>query len=86
MEAFSKKNMIMTLAAILVFGFGIMAYSLSTSSNRKNTSAFDNEIAKIKIQSDSDEINDIEKDLDNTNFSDSDKELREIEAELNNLK
>jgi len=85
MEAFSKKNFILTLSAILVVGLAIMAISLTQNKKKSDTEAFKSEINEIKNQSDSTEVNDIEKDINNTDFSDIDNDLQNIETELNNL-
>lgn len=75
----NKKNTILTLALTVVF-FGVIAYLLTTGG--LSLSSFDREINKIKTQSSSDEIEAIEKDLQETDLSDIDKELGDIEREL----
>ena len=73
----TKNNflLIMTIAA-LVF-IGITAYFLSNSST-----LFQQEIAKLNTQSSSSEIESIEKDILGTDLSGLDKELSEIEEEI----
>jgi len=77
----NKKNTILVLAAALIF-FATIAYWLSSSKYAENL-IFSREIKQIQGQSTSDEIGAIEKDLQETNLSDIDKELEDIEAELN---
>jgi len=65
----------MTIAALIFVS--IAAYFLSNSST-----LFQQEIAKFKTQSSSSEIDSIEKDILNTDLSGLDKELTEIEEEI----
>ncbi len=73
----NKKNTILILSLAVVF-FGVIAYLITTG----GFSSFNREINKIKKQSSSDEIEAIEKDLQATDLSDIDKELEDIENEL----
>lgn len=77
----NKKNTILVLAVALIF-FVAVAYWLSTSGYAENL-LFTREIKQAQKQSTSDEIEAIEKDLQETDLSDIDKELEDIEAELN---
>ena len=76
-----KKNTILILAAILVILLGATAYWLSTSDYGENL-VFTRELKQIEKQSSSDEVEAIEKDLLETDLSGIDKELKDIEAEL----
>lgn len=85
MEIVSKKNFLILLAAILVVALPIMA-SRTFKKQTKQPIVKDNyeqEIRQIQNQSTSDSIGDIEKDLNSTDFSQIDKELQDIENELN---
>lgn len=77
----NKKNTILVLAAALIF-FTAVAYWLWSSKYVENL-IFSGEIKQIQKQSTSDEVEAIEKDLQETGLSDVDKELEDIEAELN---
>ena len=81
MKLISKKNFLIILAAALVVAFGIMALSLANRS--KKAFSYETEIKSIQKQSDSDSVEAIEKDLDKTDLSDIDKELQDIDKELN---
>ncbi len=76
-----KKNTILILAAILVILLGATAYWLSTNGYGENL-VFTRELKQIEKQSSSDEVEAIEKDLLETDLSGIDKELEDIEAEL----
>ena len=82
MQLVSKKNFIITLAAILVIAMGMMAIVMTIQQLKTAPSAYDASIEKMETQSTSDNLNDIEKDLNETDFSDLDKELDDIEKEL----
>jgi hypothetical protein len=74
----TKNNFILILAAAAITLIGFFAYFF----NRSNTT-FKQEIAKLRTQSSSNEIESIEKDILDTDFSDLDKELSDIEKEIN---
>ena len=77
----TKKNTILSLAAVSVV---IIAGALILTERKSlKEIRFDNEIKQIETQSSSDEIEAIENDLENTDFSDLDRELQDIELELN---
>lgn len=81
-----SKNQILTplLAGLFVVGLLIMAYTLSRGklTNTKET-AFDKEIKEIQTQSPSDETSAIEADLNETDLSDIDQDLNNLESEFN---
>lgn len=81
-NAFISRNFMMILAAALVVGMGIMAY-LTYFNFGEEPKIADEQAEKLEVQSDSSEVEDIENDLKETEFSDIDKELVDIEAELN---
>jgi hypothetical protein len=84
MQLVSRKNFILFLAAILVAGFAYMALTLAQQSfkTKSTLTMAEKEIQQIKEQSTSDELEDIEKDLLETDLIDIDKELQDIEKEL----
>ena len=73
-----NKNLIMWLAGFLVVALGIMAYLTYGKST-----PVDVQTAIISKQSSSDELDAIETDIEATEFDDLDKELIDIENELN---
>lgn len=75
----TNTNLILALA-IFVVVMGIVAYILSLYSN--SYQIFESKIKTTEIQSDSTEVEEIEKDLNTTDLSDLDKELSDIEAEI----
>lgn len=77
----SNKNTILVLAAVSVILIAITLLLSKRESVEKVR--FDSEIKQIETQSSSDEIGAIEKDLEDTDLSDLDRELQDIEAELN---
>ena len=84
MQLVSRKNFIIFLAAILVVGFAYMALTLAQQSfkTKRTLTVAEKEIQQINEQSTSDELEDIEKDLLETDLIDIDKELQDIEREL----
>lgn len=84
MQIVSRKNFLLLLAALCVVLLGYMALNLAQQRSRKHTplTETDKEIQQIQSQSSSDEIEDIEKDLIDTDLIDIDRELQDIEDEL----
>ena len=79
-----KNKGILVLLSILVIVLSFFAYLIS--SNKLTSSvdvAYKNEIQKMENVSDSDSLDDIEKDLDDTDLDSIDAELTLIENELN---
>ena len=74
----TKNNFVLILAAATIIFLGISAYFLNTS----NTT-FKQEITKLKTQSSNNEVGSIEQDILGTDLSGLDKELSEIEKEIN---
>lgn len=80
------KNTLIILAAlliVLVLAVVILVkqgYKLPLLPSTENQ--FETEIQKLETQSSSNEVGDIEKDLNSTDFKDLDKELEDIEKEL----
>jgi len=73
----------MFLAAILVVTLGFMAiYLTKKPKGPASVTESDKEIQEIQQQSKSDEVMEIEKDLYTTDLNDLDKELQDIENEL----
>ena len=84
MQLVSRRNFIIFLAGILVVALGLMAMTLVLQ-NQIGTSmpeTYQQEIQKVQTQSESDNIDAIEKDLMETDLNDLDKELQDIESEL----
>lgn len=75
----NSKNLLLTLAAILVVGLAIMAY---VTYNMPQVES-DVQTATLMKQSKSDDTDSIEKDLDDTELDDMDQELDDIDKELN---
>lgn len=88
MKLTSNKNIIILLAALLVVAFAFMALVLlpkkRVSVPKKQTrTGYEQEIDQIETQSTSDTVESIEADLGETDLSDLDRELQDIENELN---
>jgi hypothetical protein len=81
MNIIPKKQWLLFLAALVLVMMGIMAYVITIKKSEKEAT-FEQQISEMKEQSNSDNLNDIEEDVDNTDFSDVDKELNLIEKEL----
>ncbi|MBU0569372.1 hypothetical protein KKB40_01155 [Patescibacteria group bacterium] len=77
----AQKNMFIALTAIMVVIMGIIAL-VTIKKTKPTPSAFNREVVQITTQSNSDEIDAIEKDLMDTDFENLDKELKTIETEL----
>lgn len=88
MEIVSKKNFLILLSAILIVALPIMAMTLSKRQTKQPVPKdnYEQEIRSIQSQSTSDNLVEIERDLSNTDFSQIDKELQDIENELNSGK
>lgn len=85
MQIVSRKNTILLLAAILVVLFSLVIVSSRRRIDRVSTSSrqtppFERQ---LETQSTSDEVEDIETDLRNTDLTAIDVELQTIENELN---
>ncbi|MGB6839338.1 MAG: hypothetical protein WBE27_03675 [Microgenomates group bacterium] len=74
-----KKNTILILAVALVF-FAALAFWLTKY--KPSNIFFQREIQKLETQSSSDEVGAIEGDLEETDLSNLDKELGDIEKEI----
>jgi len=77
-----KNRGIIALLCILVLVLGFFGYLLANN-NLTNPKEFEREITKVETTSKSDEIADIEDDLEETDIESSDEGLLEIESELN---
>ncbi len=77
----SIKNTIIILAAtsIIFIAIGFLLTNRESAEKMR----VESEIRQMESQSSSDEVGAIEKDLDDTDLSDLDRELQDIEAELN---
>lgn len=73
---------IIVLLVILVLVLGVVAY-LFSSNTLVSPAKYEKEIVKVETMSESDNVSDIEDDLDATEFDNLDAELSIIEAELN---
>jgi len=86
MEIIPKKHTLLFLAALLVVLLGIMAYVIRQQNLARRflqPSEFDKELSQIQEQSESDDVDAIEEDIGETDLEDADKELQDIERELN---
>ena len=75
------KSLIVVLAAALIIILGGLAYLLS-SGKLISSIPFEREVAQYETMSASDELDAIETDLNNTELENLDKELVDIQAEL----
>ncbi len=73
----TKNNFVLILTVAVIIFLGIFAYFFSNSDI-----SFKQEIAKLKTQSSSNEVGSIEQDILGTDLSNLDKELSEIEKEI----
>ncbi|MBI4153392.1 hypothetical protein HY503_00110 [Candidatus Woesebacteria bacterium] len=73
-----SKNSLLILALLALIILASAGYLLS-----KKSLEISPEITRLNSQSSSDEVDAIEKDLEETDFNDLDAELTDIEAELN---
>ena len=77
-----KNHGIIALLCILALVLGIFGYLLATE-KLTNPLEFEREIVKVETVSESDETEDIEEDLEQTDVESGDEELLKIESELN---
>lgn len=77
-----KNKLVISLLAILVIVLSVFAYVLSTKT-LESTKSFEREITKVEEVSDSDEVESIDEDLDQTDVDSLDKEMLDIQAEIN---
>ena len=82
----TSKNTTLFFAAIVIVLLGIMAYKtyrgkIAVTPQQKEAT-YEQEVKMIESQSDSDTVDDIEKDLIDTQLNGLDKELMDIEKEL----
>jgi CBS-domain-containing membrane protein len=82
MELINKKNELMVLAAIVTILLFVMGYTLYNRTNKSNQPV-DFMTKQLTTQSETDDINSIEADLNNTDLDNIDKEIQGIESELN---
>ena len=75
-------RLVIILAAALLVVLGAVAYLLS-SGKLTSEVPFETSIQNTEVQSDSDEVSDIEADLNQTDVEGIDKELDDIEVEIN---
>lgn len=86
MQIISKKNFFIILAGFVVIVLSIAVISAARKvkkTKEPSPTTFEQEIRQLQTQSISDETNDIEKDLKETDFSNIDKELQDIEDQFN---
>ena len=67
MQLVSRKNFLITLAAVMVVAMGIMALSL-IQKRKAPKSDFDKQIEQVQTQSESTDIESLEKDLSQRNL------------------
>lgn len=73
----TKNNFLLILTVAVIIFLGIFAYFFNSSDT-----TFKQEIVKLKTQSSSNEVESIEQDILGTDLSGLDKELSEIEKEI----
>lgn len=78
----SEKNVLIIFGGILFVALALMGFSLFSKSSQRKSSPIPVDIQKIRTQSQSNEIDSIEKDLMETDLENLDKELQQIELEL----
>lgn len=71
-----------TLAAVLVVAMAYMAVKTFRTSPKMS---YEQEVQMMNTQSDSDTVNSIQKDLMDTDLNNLDKELQDIDSELNSV-
>ncbi len=76
-----KNKLVVSLLAVLVIILAIFVFTLS-SGIVTSPRLFEREITEVENTSSSDEINEIEKDLTNTNLDNLGKEISSIENEI----
>lgn len=76
-----KNKGIISLLAILALVLGVFAYFLSTG-YLKSDKSIDRELSKVENVSTSDEVADIETDLNATDLNNIDAEMNQIQSEL----
>lgn len=77
-----KNKLVISLLAILVIVLGLFAIIMS-SKDVAFPKKYERQITKVEQTSDSDDVESIEKDLDETDYDNLDAELVDIQAELN---
>lgn len=84
MNIISKRNFLLLIASVLVVGFGIMSVVLFNKRAAMKVPQFT--IQNVdKPMTNSDNIDDIQKDFDNTDIKSVDKDLQDLEKELNQI-
>ncbi|OGM20594.1 hypothetical protein A2714_02765 [Candidatus Woesebacteria bacterium RIFCSPHIGHO2_01_FULL_38_9] len=85
MKLVPRKYFLLFLAALLVVALAYMGFTLYNQrmTPKTSTTTYEKELQQMQNQSQSDGVDDIEKDLTETDLSDIDKELQDIETELN---
>lgn len=81
MNIISRKNYLLFFTAAIFILLVYMGFSIF--SRNRSTPSLEKEVARIQTQSESTEIESIEKDLMETDLNNLDRELNAIEAELN---
>jgi len=77
-----NNKMVIGLLAILAIVLVVLGLSL-TSNPLNADKTFEREVTQVENVSESDEVSDIEMELESTNLDELDKEIPMIEAELN---
>jgi hypothetical protein len=79
---FNRRNFLISLATLLVFAMGYMAVKTYKKPAEVKPMTFDQQIQKTQTQSNSDSVDSIEKDLNETDLNNVDSELQDIDKEL----
>ncbi|MDP3917737.1 MAG: hypothetical protein Q8Q30_01000 [Candidatus Woesebacteria bacterium] len=77
-----KSKLVISLLAILVIVLAVFGYLMS-SKELVSPKTFEREITKVETVSELDTVEDIEKDLTETDLTNLDAELDQIEAQIN---
>jgi len=80
----NKQQLLIALASVIVISASIFLIYKAKFSN-KQSAAFDQEMQMQQAQSDSTELDSIEKDVEDTDLKSIDKELDDIETEINSV-
>jgi hypothetical protein len=80
---FNKNTTIIVAAIALIMLATVMLLFRDKSMKPISQTQYSSSIEKLQTQSDSTQVSDIERDLNETNLSDLDKEMTDIDKELN---
>jgi cell division protein FtsB len=82
MNLFSKRNFIVLLASILVVAFGLMSLYLTNKKAAQRQAQVQQQLDQPPLST-SNNVEEIQNDLNNTDMQNIDKELQDMEQEIN---